>query len=82
MYKKAIITLMTLLMIFVIVATVLMIRSEYEPFTLNEEGCLHKNKACFCLGNLHVMESFPPKYDCKGWESCKEINITECPEKN
>jgi len=43
-----------------------------------ELKCINYYGECTCIGLLRVMESYPAQHKCIGFESCKDINITEC----
>lgn len=34
--------------------------------------------ACTCYGELHVRESYPEQFDCRGYEVCHDMNRTVC----
>ena len=63
-----------------VVAAIAMVTNSqhYEPFTMDEEGCLHYNKDCYCLGVLLVMESYPAQYRCQGIDFCKDVDKVVC----
>ncbi len=50
----------------------------YSPFKLVGDKCANYYQNCTCIGQLLVMESYPPQYSCQGWNSCKDISITKC----
>ena len=55
-----------------------MLKQEYRPFDWGGEKCITYKQDCTCIGLLITLESYPPKYSCKGINYCKDINITEC----
>lgn len=52
--------------------------NSYKPFTWDGDSCVTYNQECICLGNVLVMESYPPQYACQGIEWCRDINEVEC----
>lgn len=46
---------------------------------IGEGNCRQYYQECTCIGELRVMESYPPQYRCNGFESCRAVNRTVCP---
>lgn len=53
---------------------------HYKPFSWDGEQCITYSEECTCWGLLTTFESYPPQYACKGFEFCKDIDVTECEE--
>ena len=49
--------------------------TRYREFSMDQEGYLNYYADCTCVGELFVLERFPPGYDCRGTETCEDINI-------
>ena len=82
--KNRIIVGVIILLVIIIILLMTLVARTYKPFRVEidpdnfEYECVTYYKECVCLGNLFVMESYPPQFDCKGLESCRDIEETEC----
>jgi len=70
---------MILIILIGVLSLILIINmNSYKPFTWDGDSCVTYNQECICLGNVLVMESYPPQYACQGIEWCRDINEVEC----
>ena len=88
MKRKLIIGLVALAIVVALLIIVSLVQS-YQLFKLEPQPgrpagellpgqCYTYYKWCTCLGSLSTLESFPPQYQCKGLEFCRDINVTKC----
>ena len=49
---------------------------EYEKFEAVSNGSERVYEECSCYGSLGVRDSYPPQYDCQGYEMCSPTNYT------
>jgi hypothetical protein len=78
MNRKIIIA--SIILLIILVSSWFFYPSEiYERFDyslgVNAARCEHYYESCKCYGSLKEFESYPPKYECSGFESCKNVNF-------
>jgi len=80
MNKKLWIIISTIILFTLIIAVFFV--NNYKLFRVYEKtdggGCMEYYKSCTCIGWVIMMKSYPPQYDCKGLELCKNIIETTC----
>lgn len=52
--------------------------NNYEKFSIEsfDSEVRQVTAECTCYGSLMVAESYPPQYNCQGYEMCKSVNYT------
>jgi len=50
--------------------------TDYQKFDVLSNNSELVNAECRCYGSLSVRESYPPQYDCEGYEMCTSVNYT------
>lgn len=73
---------LTLLLLVLVGIAFFVETSSYAPFHIeqvNGTQCKVYDAECTCFGNLRIMESYPPQYQCNGYTTCQPVNRTDCP---
>lgn len=50
--------------------------TDYEKFEVLPNNTEVVYEECTCYGSLAVRESYPPQYDCQGYQMCRPTNFT------
>jgi hypothetical protein len=52
--------------------------NSYEKFEIDslDSDVERVTAECTCYGSLAVAQSYPPQYNCQGYEMCSSVNYT------
>jgi len=82
MNKKIILISIAVIIIVFLVALATIFKQDYRILRRDGSKCVTYTKDCTCLGSLTTMMTYPAQYKCQGLNFCKDINITECKNRN